>query len=130
MKRLTARNKRGIAYYPTCVSEEKKDCNQQCHKCSFDAQVCHRLAEYEDLGVTPEQIRKIDELYSAKCRQVALFEDINNQAIALLQETSNAITTYREKRRELERIKEKILQQGVKSNMAAGGRDFMSGGGV
>lgn len=94
MKRLTARNKRGIVYCPTCVSDEKKDCNNQCHKCSFDAQVCHRLAEYENLGVTPEQIRKIDELYSAKCRQVALLEDINNKAFALLEEMRNAITAY------------------------------------
>lgn len=30
-----------------------------------------RLAEYEDTGLTPDQIREIDRLYSEKCREVA-----------------------------------------------------------
>lgn len=34
-------------------------------------QAIDRLAEYEDLGVTPEQIREIDRLYAEKCREVA-----------------------------------------------------------
>lgn len=29
------------------------------------------LKEYEDLGLTPEQIREVDNLYAAKCREVA-----------------------------------------------------------
>lgn len=29
------------------------------------------LGEYEDLGVTPEQVREIDRLYIEKCREVA-----------------------------------------------------------
>ena len=34
-------------------------------------QAIDRLAAYEDLGVTPEQIREIDKLYAEKCREVA-----------------------------------------------------------
>lgn len=30
-----------------------------------------RLAAYEDLGITPEQIQEIDKLYAEKCREVA-----------------------------------------------------------
>ena len=30
-----------------------------------------RLAEYEDIGLTPEQLTEIDKLYSEKCREVA-----------------------------------------------------------
>ena len=37
----------------------------------FTWQAIDRLAEYEDLGVTPEQIREIDRLYAEKCREVA-----------------------------------------------------------
>ena len=30
-----------------------------------------KLAQYEDLGLTPEQIREVDRLYAEKCREVA-----------------------------------------------------------
>ena len=30
-----------------------------------------RLAEYEDLGVTPEQLRQIDDMYAERCREAA-----------------------------------------------------------
>ena len=30
-----------------------------------------RLSEYEDTGLTPEQIRQIDDLYTEKCREEA-----------------------------------------------------------
>ena len=33
--------------------------------------IIERLAQYEDLGLTPEQIREIDRLYAEKCREVA-----------------------------------------------------------
>lgn len=36
----------------------------------FTWQAIDHLAEYEDLGVTPEQIREIDRLYAEKCREV------------------------------------------------------------
>ena len=36
----------------------------------FTWQAIDRLAAYEDLGVTPEQIKEIDRLYAEKCREV------------------------------------------------------------
>ena len=52
--------------------------------------VFSKLAEFEDLGVTPEQIREIDKLYAEKCRELAdLKEDIsqlNNDCAGLWQE--------------------------------------------
>ena len=36
-----------------------------------DNEIIERLASYEDLGLTPEQIREIDRLYSGKCKEVA-----------------------------------------------------------
>ena len=34
-------------------------------------EIFERLASYEDLGLTPEQIREVDRLYSEKCKKVA-----------------------------------------------------------
>lgn len=33
-----------------------------------------RLGQYEDTGLTPEQIREIDQLYSEKCREVTEYQ--------------------------------------------------------
>lgn len=54
-------------------------CPQHC-KSEADCLVCavqecfDRLAEYENLGVTPEQLIAIDRLYKEKCREVAELE--------------------------------------------------------
>lgn len=71
MNRLTARTTNGHAYHPECF---KPPCNGDgCKKelCEFSVEICSRLADYEDTGLTPEQIRKIDELYAEKCRELA-----------------------------------------------------------
>ncbi len=33
-----------------------------------------KLAQYEDLGLTPEQIREVDRLYAEKCKEVAEYQ--------------------------------------------------------
>lgn len=33
-----------------------------------------RLAAYEDIGLTPEQILEVDRLYAEKCREVAMLK--------------------------------------------------------
>lgn len=73
MERLTAREK-GIAYYPHCFREDT--CGGMgpditCESCEFSISVCERLASYEDIGLTPEQLREIDNLYREKCEEVA-----------------------------------------------------------
>lgn len=32
--------------------------------------VVHKLAEYEDLGITPDQIKELDKQYTEKCSQI------------------------------------------------------------
>lgn len=45
-------------------------CESDCKNCVI--QECFtRLGEYEGTGLTPEQIREIDRLYTEKCREVA-----------------------------------------------------------
>lgn len=40
--------------------------------CSLNiAQCLNRLRQYEDTGLTPDQICEIDKLYTEKCREVA-----------------------------------------------------------
>lgn len=39
----------------------------------------NRLREYEDTGLTPDQIRKIDTLYPEKCREVEKYKSINEE---------------------------------------------------
>ena len=71
MNRLTARTTNGHAYYPECF---KPPCNGDgCKKeiCDFSIEICSKLADYEDTGLTPEQIRQIDELYAEKCRELS-----------------------------------------------------------
>lgn len=59
MKRLTAWCS-GNAYYPKCFEEPcgGMGCNDD--KCGFMVGVCNRLAEYEDTGLTPEEIKSLN----------------------------------------------------------------------
>ena len=70
MTRLTARNKKGFAYYPQCFQEPC--CGSGCQKdrCEFSERACETLAAYEETGLTPDQIRQMDKLYAEKCREV------------------------------------------------------------
>lgn len=76
MNRLTTRITNGHAYYPKCF---KPPCNGDgCRKelCEFSIDICNRLADYEDTGLTPDQIRQVDELYSEKCRELAEYKKL------------------------------------------------------
>lgn len=78
MTRLTARDEHGHAYFPQCL--EYPCCGSGCKKdcCEFSAEECEKLAQYEETGLTPEQIRQVDALYSEKCREVAELKKILN----------------------------------------------------
>lgn len=71
MNRLTARDRNGNAYYPLC-----EDGNCTNHKCCgincelIDTDVCESLADYEETGLTPENIRQMDKLYREKCDEL------------------------------------------------------------
>lgn len=71
MGRLTARDEHGNAYYPKYFDEP---CNGGgCTKdmCDFAAEVCNKIAAYEDTGLDPEQLSAIDEEYSKMAKELA-----------------------------------------------------------
>lgn len=58
-------------------------CAEQCESLDIDCSKCaiqkcfERLAEYEEIGLTPEQIREIDKLYAEKCKEVAELKKVH-----------------------------------------------------
>lgn len=71
MKRLTARNENGEAYYKRCYESPCDGTGEACDDCNFiGIKVCEALAAYEDNGITPEQMREISRLYQAKCEEL------------------------------------------------------------
>lgn len=46
------------------------NCEGDCRECPVQA-CFDRLAAYEDTGITPEQVREMDRLYTEKCQEVA-----------------------------------------------------------
>lgn len=70
MERYTGRD-RGTAYFTECFEEPCLGMGCVNDKCAFMEKVCERLAAYEDIGPTPEQLLEIDKMYSDMCREVA-----------------------------------------------------------
>lgn len=67
MERLTKRNECGDAYYPECFDHcMGEGASEKCNDCEYDKKICDTLAEYEDTGLTPEQIRELKERDTAK----------------------------------------------------------------
>lgn len=68
MKRLTAIEENGNAFYPYCFREDT--CfgageSEKCLECDFAKKVCETLAAYENTGLTPEEVEKIKDLVPA-----------------------------------------------------------------
>lgn len=62
MERLTARNERGDAYYPECYERcYGEGSSEKCDDCDYDGKICETLTDYEDTGLTPEQIMELKE---------------------------------------------------------------------
>lgn len=71
MERLTARNERfpDETYYPYCFREDTcrgEGMSDKCDMCELPYKICKKLADYEDTGLTPEQIRKLKDRDTAK----------------------------------------------------------------
>ena len=65
MKRLTAIEENGNAFYPYCFREDT--CfgageSEKCLECDFAKKVCETLAAYENTGLTPEEVEKVKDL--------------------------------------------------------------------
>lgn len=59
MKRLTERNSSGDGYFPECFKEPCLGLGCKKSDCAFIEQVCDRLADYEDTGLLPEEIKSL-----------------------------------------------------------------------
>ena len=79
MERLTIKYDKFFVPKKTCTIDrlgEADDCDACLDVCGDDCGNCpiqecfEKLAEYEDTGLAPEQIKEIDELYSEKCKLV------------------------------------------------------------
>lgn len=71
MERLTARNERfpDETYYPYCFREDTcrgEGMSDKCDMCELPYKICKKLADYEDTGLTPEQIMELKERDTAK----------------------------------------------------------------
>lgn len=72
MKRLTERNSSGNGYFPECFKEPCLGLGCKKNDCVFIEQVCDRLADYEDTGLSPEEVTGLcDELKRAKGNEMA-----------------------------------------------------------
>lgn len=60
MERLTGRNELGQAYFAGCYNNDCNGTGTDCDNCEFlDFEVCERLAAYEDIGLAPNEVKRI-----------------------------------------------------------------------
>lgn len=77
MDRLTERFSNGQAAVYGCGSNCRYDfkyCSDYLKDCPVINEIYERLAQYEDIGLTPEQLLQVDEMYTDKCREIAGLE--------------------------------------------------------
>lgn len=79
MERLTARNERfpDETYYPYCFREDTcrgEGMSDKCDMCELPYKICKKLADYEDTGLTPDQIRELKERDTAKMCKQSIFD--------------------------------------------------------
>lgn len=72
MERLTRKSDSGMVWFVDREHEsgyvEREPCEMHAHHARL---AIAKLAEYEDIGLTPEQLRTIDRMYAEKCRELA-----------------------------------------------------------
>ena len=76
MKRLTARDEHGNAYYLKCFDEPCNSGGCTKNMRDFAVEVCDKLAAYEDTVLDPEQLSVIDEEYSKMAKELAEFRKV------------------------------------------------------
>ena len=69
MDRLTGWDN-GHAYFTECFEEPCLGMGCVNEDCDFKFLTCQRLAKYEDIGLTPEQLLETDKMYLEKCEEV------------------------------------------------------------
>lgn len=84
MERLTKRNESGQAYYKKCFEEPCEGMGERnCNTCNHSYAICEALAAYEDLEITPEQVRQIDKAYTELCVEFGKYKKLENRCIQL-----------------------------------------------
>ena len=71
MERLTARTEQGDAYIPECFNRcEGAGTTEKCRECEIEHKLVYSLAAYEDLGVSPEKLHEISDMYLDRCKEI------------------------------------------------------------
>ena len=107
MERITQRNEHDTDYfYPQCMEIcGGEGCSKKCNECTVEDSIVKKLGQYEDTGLTPEQVVEMDRLYREKCEELARLE-----GFALVAENDR----LRRRNAELE-IQVKKLQEELKA---------------
>ena len=69
MERLTEKNDETY-FHPHCFEEKCIGVSETCSECESEEKICIRLGEYEDTGLTPEQIQELKERDTAKAPKI------------------------------------------------------------
>lgn len=83
MERLTKTDKVGT-YLVKCRENPCENLKGKCGSCAYMQQAIERLAEYESLELTPEQIKEIDKLYREKCEELSAYKNLEEQGKLVL----------------------------------------------
>lgn len=65
-----------ICRYEECFTDEEHCPHLNEENCPCLQEILKKLAEYEDTGLAPEQIREMDKLYAEKCKELAEAKEI------------------------------------------------------
>lgn len=81
MERLTARDERypDEAYYPYCFRGDTcrgEGMSDKCDMCELPYKICKKLADYEDTGLTPQQIQELKERDTTKYLKIEQRGDV------------------------------------------------------
>lgn len=83
MDRLTKRNENGSAYYPECYKAPCYGYGCEDGGCDLEIRACNKLADYEDLGLTPKQLKEISKMYADKCKALGEYQKAEKQGLLL-----------------------------------------------
>lgn len=94
MDRLTKRNENGSAYYPECYEDPCYGCGCIDDDCELEIRACNKLADYEDLGLTPKQLKEISKMYADKCKALGEYQKAEKQGLLLRVPVSKGQMVY------------------------------------
>lgn len=97
MERYTARGHDGGAY--VVHKSEWTDVERTRH----EQEALNKLADYEDIGLTPGQIMEVDKLYSELCKELGEYKRLEKQGLLIRVRGRDTTGRYRPGKEELAR---------------------------